>query len=70
MYVCTYVCVCVILPCSICLGWLCFTSHRQRRHLDLANDVKLVSYTVPTGNRTPDRRMAVHDTAAVPRQLH
>ena len=41
------------------VGWLCFTSHRQRGHLEtapyllsLAKDVKLGFYTVPTGNRT------------------
>ena len=27
-------------------------------------------YTVPTGNRTPGRRVTVHYTAAAPRQLH
>ena len=42
------------------VGWLCFTPHRQRGHLEtappftvLAKDVKLGFYTVPTGNRTP-----------------
>ena len=48
-------------------GWfkLCFTSHRQRSHLEtaphlisLAKEVKLGFYTVPTGNRTPGRCMA------------
>ena len=42
------------------VGLLCFTSHRQRGHpnlLSLANDVKLGFYTVPTGNRTPGRRV-------------
>ena len=62
------------------VGWLCFTSHRQRGHLEtapppphllsLAKDVKLSLYTVPTGNRTPGRRVAVHYTTAVPHQLH
>ena len=28
--------------------------------LSLAKDVKLGFYTVPTGNRAPDRRVAVH----------
>ena len=39
------------------VGWLCFTSHRQRNHLETASpfsvpakDVKLDKYTVPTGN--------------------
>ena len=54
-------------------GWLCFTSHRQRGHLEtaphllsLAKDVKLGWYTVPTGDGTPGRRMGVHCTTAVP----
>ena len=57
-------------------GWLCFTSHRQRGHLEtaphllsLVKDAKLVKYTVPTGNRTPGHRMAVHYTTAAPRKL-
>ena len=53
---------------------LCFTSHRQRDHLEtappFAKDVKLGKYTVQTGNRTPGRRMAVHYTTAAPRKLH
>ena len=56
------------------VGWLCFTSHRQRGHLatatrllSLAKDLKLGFYTVPTGNRTPGRRVAVHYTTAAPR---
>ena len=35
----------------------------KRRHphlLSLAKDVKLSFYTVPTGNRAPGRRVAVH----------
>ena len=67
--------------CRICLGilvgWLCFTSHRQRGHLDrhphllsLVKDLKLGKYTVPTGNRTPGRRVAVHYANAAPRKLH
>ena len=39
------------------VGWLCFTSLRQRGHLEtaphllsLAKDMKLDRYTVPTGN--------------------
>ena len=41
---------------ELLVGWLCFTSHRQRGHLEtahllsLAKDVKLGFYTVPTGN--------------------
>ena len=51
-------------------GWLCFTPHRQRGHLlSLAKDVKLGFYTVPTGNRTPSRCVAVHYTAAAQRHL-
>ena len=40
----------------------------QRQHphlLSLAKDVKLGFYIVPTGNRTPGRRVAVHYTTAV-----
>ena len=61
------------------VGWLvglCFTSHRQRGHLETAphllshaKDEKLGFYTVPTGNRTSVRRVAVHYTTAAPRQL-
>ena len=36
----------------------------------LRKDVKLDKYTVPTGNRTPGRRMAVHYVTAEPRKLH
>ena len=60
----------------ILVGWLCFMPHRLRGHLkiaphllSLAKDVKLGFYTVPTGNRTPGRRVAVHYTTAAPRQL-
>ena len=45
----------------------------QRRHphlLSLAKDVKLGKYTVPTGNRTRGRRVAVHYVTAAPRTLH
>ena len=54
------------------VGWLCFTSHRQRCHLEthllsLAKDVKL---GIPNGNRTQGRRVAVHYTAAASHQLH
>ena len=56
---------------------LCFTSLQQRCHLEtaphllcLAKDVKLAKYTVPTGNRTPGCRVAVHYATAVPRKLH
>ena len=52
------------------VDWLCFTSHRRRPYLlSLAKDEKLGKYTVPTGNRTPGRRMAVHYSTAAPRQL-
>ena len=58
-------------------GWLCFTFHGQQGHLEtaplllsLAKDLKLGFYTVPTGNRTPGRRVAVHYTTAVPCDLH
>ena len=59
------------------VGWLCFTSHKQQGHLEMAphllslvKDVKLGFYTVPTGNRTPGHGVAVHYTTAVPCQLH
>ena len=55
------------------VGWFCFTSHRQRGHLEmaphllsLAKDVKL---GFNTGNRTPGRRVAVHYTTTAPRHL-
>ena len=58
------------------VGWLCLTSHRQRGDLEtaphllsLAKDVKLVFYTVPSGNRTPGGRVAVHHTTVAPSQL-
>ena len=44
----------------------------KRRHphlLSLAKDMKLGFYTVPTRNRTPGCRVAVHYTTAAPRQL-
>ena len=54
---------------------MCFTFHQQRGHLEttphllsLAKDVKLGKYTVPTGNRTPGRRVAVHYATAAPRK--
>ena len=34
----------------------------------LRKDVKLDKYTIPTGNRTPGRRMAVHYVTAEPRK--
>ena len=37
--------------------------------LSLAKDVKLSFYTLPTGNRTLARCVAVHYTTAAPRQL-
>ena len=64
---CVRVCVCVLRP---------FNSEvirRRVRHpnlLSLAKDVKLGKYTVPTGNRTPGRRVAVHYATATPRKLH
>ena len=35
-----------------------------------SKDVKLGKYTVPTGDRTSDRRVAVHYATAAPRKLH
>ena len=49
------------------VGWLCFMSHQQQGHLEKkpsftvpCMDVKLGKYTIPTGDRTPARRVAVH----------
>ena len=54
---------------------LCFTSLQQRGNLEtvphslsLAKDVQLGKYTVPTGNRTPGRRVAVYYATAAPRK--
>ena len=47
-------------------------SFRELGHphlLSLAKDVKLNKYTVPTRNRTPGRRMAVHYATAAPHKL-
>ena len=59
------------------VGWLSLTSHRQRGHLEtvphlmsLVKDVKLGQCTVPIGNRTPGRRVAVDYATAAPRKLH
>ena len=56
---------------------MCFTSNRQRGHLEtapylpsLAKDAKLGFYNVPTENRTPGHRVAVHYRTAVPCALH
>ena len=58
-------------------SWLGFTSHQQRCHLETAppftvpckgREVRFLH--VPTGNRTPGRRMVVHYSTAAPRQLH
>ena len=45
--------------------------YRRRLHLlSLAKDVELGKYTVPTRNRTPGCRVAVHYATAAPRKLH
>ena len=57
--------------------YLCFTSLQQRGHLEtappfthlFAKDVKIGKCAVPTGNRTPGRRVAVHYATAAPRKL-
>ena len=50
---------------------LFLTSLQQRGHLlSLAMDMKLGKYTVPDGNRTSGRRVAVHYATAAPRKLH
>ena len=44
---------------------------RRHPHLrSLAKDVKLVFYTILTGNGTPGLCVAVHYTTATPRQRH
>ena len=64
-------------PAKHWIGWLCFTSHRQRGHLETAPPFGVPCeghedrfYTVPIGNQTAGRCMAVHKTTAAPRQLH
>ena len=59
------------------VGWLCFTSYRQRGYLEKVppftvpcESMWICFYTVPTRNRNPGRRMAVHYTTAAPRKLH
>ena len=49
---------------------LCPVNRRHPHLLSLAKDVKLGKYTVPIGNRTPGRRVAVHYATAAPRKLH
>ena len=58
------------------VGWLCFMSHQQQGHLETTPsftvpcmDMKLGKYTVPTGNRTLARRIAVHYITVAPRKL-
>ena len=49
-----------------------FNSEVRERYphlLSLAKDAKLGKYTVPTGKRTPGRRVAVHYATAAPRKL-
>ena len=53
--------VCVLRPIDSEVIW--------RRH-PLAKDVKLGKYTVPTGNRTQGRRVAVHYVTAAPRKIY
>ena len=64
----------------VCInGWLVVFNvpstarSQQRRHphlLSFAKKVKPGFYTVPTGNQTPDRRVAVHYTTTSPSLLH
>ena len=51
---------------------LCFTSLQHRGHLETAPPftVPCEGHTLPTGNRTPGRRVAVHYAIAAPRKLH
>ena len=58
---------------GVCVFYAIDSEVIYRRHphlLSLAKDVKLGFYSVPTGNRTPGRHMAVHYTTAAPRQIH
>ena len=51
---------------------LCFTLLQQRGHLETAPPftVPCEGRAVPTGNRTPGHRVAVHYATAAPRKLH
>ena len=56
---------------------LCFTSLQQRGYLETAppftvpcEGMKLGKYTVPTGNQTQGRSVAVHYGTAAPCKLH
>ena len=62
--------------CARCMyvGGLCFFVPSTARSFrdgtpQFTKDMKLGISTVPTGNRTPGRRVAVHYTTAAPRQL-
>ena len=56
--------VCVLCPIDSEVIW------RWRFHLlSFAKEVKLCFYTIPTGNRTPGRQLAVHYITAAPRQF-
>ena len=46
------------------------TARSFRDGTPIAKDVKLGKYTIPTGNRTPGRRVAVHYATTAPRKLH
>ena len=52
------------------VGWLGFTSHRQRGHLETAPPFTVPSEGRGARNRTPGRRVAVHYTTTSPRQFH
>ena len=56
------------------VGWLVLfyvpsTARSFRDGTPIAKDVKLGFYTVPTGNRTPGHRLAVHYTTTAPCKL-
>ena len=63
------------LPCLAVDGWLFYVPSTERSFRDdtpiycpLQRTQSLV-FTVPSGNRTPGRRVAVHHTTAAPHQL-
>ena len=52
------------------LRWF-YESHPTKRiPISLGTNLCTYMYTVPTGNRTPGIRVAVHYTTAAPRKLH
>ena len=59
----------------MCVDWLCFTSHRQLGHLEMAPPFTVPwegceARFLPTRNQNLGHRVAVHYTTAAPCQLH